>query len=79
MQNFTHPFVITGTIVVTGDWLHALRDTDDHGEKHHINLGDDAGTGQRNFTSVRGKCTLMTQGIIHDDLYDHHGNLINKR
>ena len=52
MQNFTHPSVITGTIVVTGDWLHALGDTDDHGEKHHIDLGDDAGTGQRNLTAI---------------------------
>ena len=76
MVYLTNTGILLCAIIEAGDWLYRLRKTDNHGEEDLIDLGDDAGAGERNFFAVYRHGAVMRQRLVQGDLYDGHGNLI---
>ena len=63
-------------VIVADDGLDALRNADDKGHENHIDLCNNAGAGKRNITAVHGLRAVVCKRVIHDNLYNGHGNLV---
>ena len=64
-------------VIKSPDRLGTLRYTNADGHKYHIDLGDDAYTGNRNVASINRGGSIMTEYIVHNNLYCSNGKLID--
>ena len=75
-RDLLYPVIIFRAVIEAGNGLHSLGNSDTESKKHKADLIDNAGAGQRNGLSVYRQGAVMAQGIVHNNLHQHHSQLI---
>ena len=75
--SFHYPVIIMGSVIKSPNRLTPLGNADCDCHKDHIHLGNNSHAGKRDLRSIHGLCSIIPQSIIHGNLHNCHGNLIN--
>ena len=74
---FPHTVILSGTVVKSPDRLASLGNTNADGHENAVDFGNNACTGNGNVASV-GRCrAVMAEHIVHDDLHQCNGDLVD--
>ena len=71
------PIVFFGAVVEPDDGLHPLRDPHDDGEEDGVGLHHNAAGSQRDVRAVNGRCAVVGQGVVQDNLNQGNGHLVD--
>ena len=68
--------ILPGSVVEADDGLGSLGNSDDDRQQDRVGFHDDTAGGQGNVGAVGGLGAVVGQGVVHDDLYQRDGHLV---
>ena len=74
---FSYSLETSRSIIKAPDWLTALGNSNTDCHKYHIYFWDNSNAGKGDICSIYRHFSVMTQRIIHGNLHDCHGYLVD--